>query len=107
MILVRHGQSEFNVVYSATRRDPGIRDPRLTEEGRRQAKAAGEALAGAGLARLICSPYSRAIETAEIIAEVLDLALAIEPMVGERAAFSCDVGSPPTTLKQRWPALEL
>lgn len=107
MILIRHGQSEFNVVFSATRQDPGIRDPHLTEEGRRQARVAGEALAGTGLKRLICSPYSRAIETAEIIAGVLDLGLTVDPLVGERAAFSCDVGSPPTELKLRWPALEL
>jgi broad specificity phosphatase PhoE len=106
MILIRHGQSEFNVVYSATRQDPGIRDPALTGEGRRQALEAGEALAAAGLRRLICSPYRRAIETAEIIAETLSLPLAIDPMVGERAAFSCDVGSPPADLKQRWPELE-
>ncbi len=34
MLLIRHGQSEFNVVYSVTRQDPGIRDPKLTVEGR-------------------------------------------------------------------------
>ena len=27
MILLRHGQSEFNVVYGVTRVDPGIEDP--------------------------------------------------------------------------------
>ena len=36
MILVRHGQSEFNVIFGATRKDPGIVDPKLTEEGRRE-----------------------------------------------------------------------
>jgi broad specificity phosphatase PhoE len=106
MLLIRHGQSEFNVVYSATRQDPGIRDPTLTAEGRRQARHAGEALADAGLKRLICSPYRRAIETAEIIAGTLALPLAVDPRVGERAAFSCDVGSSPDELKRRWPALE-
>ena len=39
MILIRHGQSEFNVVYGKTRVDPGIRDPRLTALGERQAQA--------------------------------------------------------------------
>ena len=34
MLLIRHGQSEFNVVYSVTRVDPGIRDPLLTETAR-------------------------------------------------------------------------
>jgi broad specificity phosphatase PhoE len=107
MILVRHGQSEFNVVFSVTRRDPGIRDPRLTEEGRRQAEAAAEALAGHGIERLIASPYSRALETAEIVARRLDLAISVEPLVGERAAFACDVGTPRGDLMTRWPHLAL
>jgi broad specificity phosphatase PhoE len=93
MILVRHGQSEFNVVFSVTRVDPGIRDPRLTPEGRRQAEVAADALAAHGIERLISSPYSRALETAEIVARRLDVAITVEPMVGERAAFACVVGS--------------
>jgi broad specificity phosphatase PhoE len=44
MILIHHGQTEFNRVYSETRRDPGIRDPRLTALGRRQAAAVAQAL---------------------------------------------------------------
>ena len=107
MILVRHGQSEFNVVFSVTRRDPGIRDPRLTEEGRRQAEAAAEALSGHGVERLISSPYSRALETAEIVARRLAITITVEPLVGERAAFACDVGTPRGDLKARWPHLAL
>ena len=45
MILLRHGQSEFNLHYTATRTDPGIPDPRLTPLGHQQAQAAAEALA--------------------------------------------------------------
>ena len=107
MLLIRHGQSEFNVVYSVTRQDPGIRDPRLTAEGRAQARQAAEALAAHGLARLVASPYTRALETAEIIAGILDLPIAVDPRVGERAAFACDVGSPMATLRDRWPHLTL
>ena len=40
VILIRHGQTEFNRVVSVTRRDSGIRDPHLTDLGRRQAAAA-------------------------------------------------------------------
>jgi broad specificity phosphatase PhoE len=105
MILVRHGQSEFNVVYGATRKDPGIRDPRLTELGRAQAAAAAETLAGHVVARVIASPYMRALETAEIIAGRLDLPISVEPLVGERAAFTCDIGSSVAELAQRWPHL--
>ena len=45
MIVMQHGESEFNVVYGVTRTDPGIRDPKLTARGRDQVVAAGEALA--------------------------------------------------------------
>lgn len=105
MLLIRHGQSEFNVVFSRTRIDPGIPDPRLTELGRRQAREAAEALAGQGLRRLIASPYTRAIETALIVAERLSLPVEIDPLVGERAAYHCDIGSPPAELKKRFPDL--
>ena len=107
MLLIRHGQSEFNVVFSATRQDPGIRDPRLTDEGRRQAQQAAEAIARAGVTRIIASPYTRALETAEIIAERLDLPIAVDARIGERAAFACDVGTPTPDLRARWPKLRL
>lgn len=108
MILLRHGQSEFNVVYSATRKDPGIRDPKLTEEGRRQAEETGRALADQGIRRIWASPYTRALETARIIADCLSAPIAaIDPLVGERAAFACDVGTHTAELMQRWPGLSL
>lgn len=56
---------------------------------------------------LVASPYTRAIETAEIIGEALGLPLTIDPIVGERAAFVCDVGSMTSILRTRWPHLGL
>jgi len=106
MILVRHGQSEFNVVYSETRRDPGIRDPELTELGQSQAEETARILRDLGGHKVICSPYRRAIQTATIIAEALDLAITLDPRIGERAAFTCDIGSPRSALAAAWPALE-
>lgn len=107
MFLVRHGQSEFNKHFNATGRDPGIRDPELTDEGRRQARLAGEILARQGINEIWCSPYRRAVETAEIIAGVIGLRLSrIEPLVGERAAYVCDYGSPPPVLAERFPHLD-
>ncbi len=106
MILLRHGQSEFNVVYNLTRVDPGIPDPRLTEEGRRQARSAADALAGHPVERLIASPYTRALETAEIVAGALGLAIEIEEMVREHCLFHCDIGTPRSDLARRWPALD-
>ncbi len=82
IVLVRHGQTDFNV----ERRFQGIIDHPLNDHGREQARLAGEVLArrilapsaqlgivtGAESGRrvaLVCSPLSRAHETARIIAE--------------------------------------
>ncbi len=107
MILVRHGQSEFNVVYGKTRIDPGIRDPNLTDLGCRQAHAAAEAMKGHDVRRLVTSPYTRAIQTATIIAEVLDLDITVDQWIGERAAFTCDIGTPRSVLEKDCPQLQL
>lgn len=105
MILIRHGQTEFNRVFSVTRRDPGIRDPHLTDHGRRQAAAVVRALRPLGLARLIASPYARALETASIIAEHLELPITVDMLIAERFCFVCDIGSPLAELRARWPDL--
>jgi broad specificity phosphatase PhoE len=105
VILVRHGQTEFNRVFSATRRDPGIRDPHLTDRGRRQAELAARVLRSHPLSRLISSPYARALETASIIAEQTDLPITVEPLIAERFCFTCDIGSPLSELRARWPAV--
>ena len=103
MILLRHGQSEFNLHFGATRRDPGIIDPRLTDLGHAQAREAAHQLASQGIRRIIVSPYTRALQTARPVAEVLGLPLVVDPIVRERYAFACDVGSPRTELERDWP----
>lgn len=103
MILLRHGQSLFNKLFTETRRDPGIPDPRLTELGHEQAEAAAEALAGLGLRRIIASPYTRALQTAAPVAKRLGLPVLVQPLVRERYAFACDIGSPRTELASAFP----
>jgi len=105
VILIRHGQTEFNRVFAVTRRDPGIRDPHLTDYGQRQAIAAARALRPLSLTRVITSPYVRALQTASIIAEHLDLPITVEALIAERFCFSCDIGSPLDELRVRWPDL--
>ncbi|HVJ42648.1 MAG TPA: histidine phosphatase family protein [Dongiaceae bacterium] len=110
MILIRHGQSEFNVVFNRERRDPGIRDAPLTAHGRTQVAAAAAELGarmrqGLKIKRLLASPYTRAVQTAVIIAEALDLPIEIEPLVREHAAYHCDIGTPASELAELWPAL--
>lgn len=103
MILLRHGQSEFNLHFSATRRDPGIVDPSLTVLGHTQAEKAAEQLAGHGIERIIVSPYTRALQTVRPVAAMLRVPVVVDPIVRERYAFACDVGTPRALLERRWP----
>jgi broad specificity phosphatase PhoE len=75
----------------------------LTAEGRRQIASAAESLAAEPLRRIVASPYTRALESAEILVARLSLSVAVEPLVGERGHFACDVGTPRAELLQRWP----
>jgi glucosyl-3-phosphoglycerate phosphatase len=103
MILLRHGQSEFNAAFTATRRDPGITDARLTALGHQQARQAAEALRREGVRQIIVSPYTRALQTAAPIARALGVKVFVNPIVRERYAFACDVGTPRTELARAWP----
>jgi glucosyl-3-phosphoglycerate phosphatase len=103
MFLLRHGQSYFNLHFDRTRTDPGIEDPELTPTGIEQARAAASALAGTPLTRIIVSPYTRALQTAQPFLRTHDASVVIMHEVRERAAFSCDVGSAPDLLAERFP----
>ena len=116
MILVRHGESEFNVIFGKTRRDPGIRDPALTERGRAQIAAAAELVAAAldegriaaesRPRRIVASPFRRTLQSAAILADALGLPVAVEPLVHEFAVFTCDIGTPRTALAEAWPGID-
>lgn len=103
MILLRHGQSEFNLRFTATRRDPGVPDARLTEYGHHQAEQAARILTQQPIARIIASPYTRALQTAAPLARRLGLKVEILPIVRERFGLACDIGSPRSRLEQSWP----
>jgi broad specificity phosphatase PhoE len=106
MFLLRHGQSYFNLHFNKTRVDPGIEDPELTAVGAEQAAAAAAQLADIALTRIIISPYTRALQTAEPILAVHRVPVDIMQEVRERTAFVCDVGSSPTVLANRFPQHE-
>ena len=103
MFLLRHGQSYFNLHFTPTRIDPGIEDPELTDLGVAQAHAAAAQLAEVPVTRIIISPYMRALQTAEPILKVHKAPVDIMHEVRERAAFTCDIGSPPELLSARFP----
>jgi phosphoserine phosphatase len=62
LLLARHGQSIWNEV----KKFQGSTDIELSDLGRRQAAALGQALRGIRLAACYVSPMHRAVETAEI-----------------------------------------
>jgi len=107
ILFARHAESAWNAHFARTRIDPGLPDPPLTERGRAQARELAERLAGEGIARILASPYRRALETAHIVAERLGLPVVVEPLVRERFAFSCDIGTPASVLRRTWPHLVL
>ncbi len=83
LVLVRHGESQVTVqrVIGGPRSCSG-----LSDLGRRQAEALRDRLAATGeLAPnvLISSAYPRAVETAELIAPVLDLPVTTDSDLGE------------------------
>ncbi len=106
MFLLRHGQSYFNLHFTETRRDPGIEDPELTPLGHEQARAAAAALADKGIRRVIVSPYTRALQTAQPFMDLPSVTLEVMHEVRERTAFACDVGSAPALLAGRFPQHE-
>jgi glucosyl-3-phosphoglycerate phosphatase len=103
MLSVRHGQSYFNLLFGESRVDPGIEDPELTPLGREQAQALAEQLEGVPLTRIIISPYTRALQTAAPLLEKSSAHVEIMHEVRERSAYTCDIGTAPSALAQRFP----
>jgi broad specificity phosphatase PhoE len=80
LYLVRHGESISNM----QKRFTGQTDSPLTPLGHQQANLAAGALVGCGAKRLIVSSLVRAQETAQPIAEALNLRMEIVPEIQER-----------------------
>jgi broad specificity phosphatase PhoE len=72
VLFLRHGESAHNAHTGEEELSAELGDV-LTERGRAQAKAAGEALRDQGITRLFTSPMRRATETAEALGAALDL----------------------------------
>ncbi len=69
VILIRHGQTAWNKEQVFR----GRTDLPLDQTGLRQAEAIRDALAAEPISRIVCSPLSRAVETARPLAERLKL----------------------------------
>jgi broad specificity phosphatase PhoE len=96
LVLVRHGESMGNVADAQARDQNADRlelsardaDVELTENGRRQAAAVGKWLAGADEDSrptvVLCSPYRRAAETAELAVRGLEVERLLDERLRER-----------------------
>jgi broad specificity phosphatase PhoE len=102
--LIRHGQSEFNAAHTDGAPDPLIFDAPLTDLGRQQARAARDHAATLGIQSVICSPLTRAIQTAKIIFDgIAPIEISAGPV--EHLWHSCDVGRSPAHLASDFPEL--
>lgn len=84
LLLIRHGESSAN----AEGRLQGRLDFSLSERGRRESERLADRLAQLSIAALYASPLRRARETAEIVAQRLDIAVVEHADLMER-----DVGA--------------
>jgi len=98
LLCIRHAESTMN----AAGLWQGQANPSLSEQGREQAQALGERLAGESLSVLVASDLRRARETAEIAGGRLGIATRVEPELRE-----LDVGAwsglAREEIARRWP----
>jgi len=87
LYLVRHGESEWNVLRLTQGQ---TMQPRLTSRGREQARQAAQRIAddlaasGLGADLVLTSDLARAVETAEILADVLGCELQLDARLREQ-----------------------
>ncbi|MEM6295095.1 MAG: histidine phosphatase family protein [Myxococcota bacterium] len=98
LILVRHGQSESNLLG----RFAGQHETPLTDLGRQQARDAAQRLLGAGIEVAYTSTLGRARETAEIICGALELQLHPSDALREMC-FGPWQGEEIAEAQRRWP----
>ena len=79
LILIRHGQT----VYNATGRMQGHLDTALSNEGEKQAEAAGRLLKNQGITRILASDLSRARVTAELVGKQLGVDVEVDARLRE------------------------
>jgi broad specificity phosphatase PhoE len=94
---LRHGETDWN----ARNLSQGNVDIPLNQTGLGQARAAADLLRDRGIATIVSSPLGRARITAEIVCEVLQLAVQIDNDLRE-VSFGEQEGKPMTDWFPRW-----
>ncbi|WP_372494518.1 bifunctional RNase H/acid phosphatase [Actinoallomurus purpureus] len=98
-LLLRHGETP----YSGERRFAGVGDIPLTDTGLAQARAAGDALAGRGIDVIVTSPLKRTRQTAQEVAQAIDVPVRVEEDLRE-TDFGDWEGYTFAEVRERWPA---
>jgi broad specificity phosphatase PhoE len=79
LFCVRHGETLYNL----EGRIQGQSDSHLSPLGRRQCRAVASALAGHEIDAIIASPLARALESAQVVADRLNLSVLTDPRLME------------------------
>jgi broad specificity phosphatase PhoE len=101
--LIRHGQSEFNAAPHHDK-DPMIFDAPLTALGQAQADQVREDVTELGIKHVICTPLTRAVQTALRIFDGR-APITVDATHRELLTHSCDVGRSPAALAADFPSL--
>jgi uncharacterized phosphatase len=99
LALVRHGRTSWNL----ERRLQGRTDRPLDDIGRRQAEAAARTLASRPWASVLCSPLSRAQETAALIAAELGTPAPVSDVRLLERDYGVAEGITVAEAHERWP----
>jgi len=81
--LARHGNRQDFVDPDWPKTAERPYDPGLSPDGLEQAHRLAQRLRGEGIRRVFASPFLRTVQTANKVAEVLDLPIHLEPGLGE------------------------
>lgn len=98
MLLLRHGQTPLSV----EKRFSGVGDRPLTEVGLAQAGAAARRLRGCGAVAVVASPLRRAVQTADLVAAEVGVAVTVDEGLRE-TDFGDWEGYTFAEVQQRWP----
>ncbi len=98
MLLLRHGQTPLSV----EKRFSGVGDRPLTEVGLAQAGAAARRLRGCGAVAVVASPLRRAVQTADLVAAEVGVAVTVDEGLRE-TDFGDWEGYTFAEVQHRWP----
>ncbi|CAJ1388888.1 unnamed protein product [Effrenium voratum] len=107
LVLVRHGESEYNVHYAKHHSDPGnVWDSPLTALGERQAEELRPRLAQHSVQLAVSSPLTRAIQTCLLALPKSKGRHMVTALASEHMEASCDIGRPASRLRAAFPEVD-